>query len=158
MGTYTLTETNGPSGYTQTGVSCSVNGGDAVALVKNDAGKYVFPIAVQQNVVCEFQNDDIAPTLTLKKNVVNTGGGIQSATAWTLTAAKSGDAPVDQREGYEHRQRCLGHDEDGDGQGRRRIRPLGRRHRRLLAGNVVLQGRLGHRGCRHPRPRGERDV
>ncbi|QDZ15003.1 VWA domain-containing protein [Humibacter ginsenosidimutans] len=84
--TYALSE-QGPSGYTQTALTCSVNDGpftaDSAATVSLD------PL---QTVVCRFVNDDVAPTLSLVKQV---GGEVVPATNWTLTGAPaSGDSPT----------------------------------------------------------------
>ncbi|MCB9110715.1 MAG: sortase [Anaerolineales bacterium] len=77
-GTYTLTESGGPSGYTQTGLSCvgaaDANPADGLTLVAGET------------VTCTFTNDDIAPTLTLAKTVINDSGGSAVDTAWTLNA------------------------------------------------------------------------
>ncbi len=75
-GTYSLAET-GPAGYTQTSLTCSNSGTGNVISVTLTLG---------ENVTCTFVNDDIAPTLTLNKIVVNDNGGTTSNTAWTLTA------------------------------------------------------------------------
>ena len=56
VGNYVLTESGGPGGYIQTGVSCSVDGGAFAPLSKNAQGQYVFPVASGHNIVCEFQN------------------------------------------------------------------------------------------------------
>ena len=91
VGNYVLTESGGPGGYIQTGVSCSVDGGAFAPLSKNAQGQYVFPVASGHNIVCEFQNDDIAPKLTLKKIVDNKDGiGSHASTEWTLSAAGTG--------------------------------------------------------------------
>lgn len=64
-GTYTLTETNGPSGYAPTNLSCSgaTLNGNQITLVAGDVA------------TCTFTNDDVAPTLTLVKTVTNNNGG-----------------------------------------------------------------------------------
>lgn len=46
------------------------------------------------NVVCTFNNVDIAPKLTLEKKVVNTGGGIATADKWVLTATGEGSNAI----------------------------------------------------------------
>ncbi len=89
-GDYTLNETDGPAGYSWTHVACTVGDGPAQDLAKDDNGNYVVPVAAQENVVCTFYNDDIAPQLTLRKTVDNTGGGTQPSTAWTLSATGDG--------------------------------------------------------------------
>ena len=76
---YTLSESGGPSGYATTGIwSCT--GGTFVSPNK-------VTLASGNNVTCTIVNDDVAPTLTLVKNV---SGGSDPATAWTLSAAASG--------------------------------------------------------------------
>ncbi len=47
-------------------------------------------IGLGQDVTCTINNDDVAPSLTLKKIVVNDNGGSALASAWTLTATGSG--------------------------------------------------------------------
>ena len=56
-GDYAVSETDGPSGYTQTGISgaCDENGD--------------VTLAVGDDVTCTITNDDVAPKLTLKKHV-----------------------------------------------------------------------------------------
>jgi hypothetical protein len=63
---YTLSESGGPSGYSEGVWSCSGGGtqnGNQITLAPND------------NVTCEIVNNDIAPTLTLVKTIVNDDGG-----------------------------------------------------------------------------------
>lgn len=83
IGSYELTETNGPSGYVQTGLACT---GGALTAASGDDPASV-QVAAGADVVCTFTNNDVAPKLTLKKNVVNTGGGTNYATDWDLVAA-----------------------------------------------------------------------
>jgi LPXTG-site transpeptidase (sortase) family protein len=77
-GNYTLTETGGPAGYTQTGLTCS----GAADLNPNDG----LNIGVGETITCTFTNNDIAPTLTLVKDVTNNDGGTNVISDWTLTA------------------------------------------------------------------------
>ena len=82
-GTYTLAESNGPSGYTAGGWSCSINNtttvtGSSVTLTSGDVA------------VCTINNDDIGAQLKLVKHVVNDNGGTANASAWTLTASGTG--------------------------------------------------------------------
>ncbi|UOF14587.1 OmpA family protein [Lysobacter capsici] len=79
-GSYTLSETGGPAGYTAGTYSCVVNGGAAV--VNNTVA-----LAAGDNATCTINNDDRAATLTLVKTVTNDNGGSAVATAWTLEAA-----------------------------------------------------------------------
>ena len=75
---YTVGETGGPNGYTQTSIECT--SGDA-----SNSGTFL--LNEQQAWVCTITNDDIAPSLTLRKQV-NNGDGIGSATPsdFVLTA------------------------------------------------------------------------
>lgn len=71
--TYTLSE-SGPSEYSASSWSC--NGGaqvsDQITLSNGD------------DVICTIENDDIAPTLTLIKTVVNNNGGLLQASDFPL--------------------------------------------------------------------------
>ncbi|MFD1299963.1 hypothetical protein ACFQ4Q_25400, partial [Lysobacter gummosus] len=81
-GTYTLSETGGPAGYTAGAWACTGGGtltGDSLVL------------AGGEDVTCTINNDDRAATLTLVKTVTNDNGGTAVATAWTLGA----DGPTD---------------------------------------------------------------
>ena len=74
-GDYTLSETDGPAGYTTDGWTC-------------DGGKLngdVLTLAVEDDVTCTIINDDEPPPpgrLTLVKEVVNDNGGTAAATDW----------------------------------------------------------------------------
>ncbi|MBI3630791.1 MAG: hypothetical protein HY221_00425 [Candidatus Sungbacteria bacterium] len=79
-GTYALSESGGPSGYTPSAWSCTGTGsqvGDTIAL---DAG---------ESATCTITNDDVPALLTLVKLV---SGGDATATNWTLSA--SGSTPI----------------------------------------------------------------
>jgi hypothetical protein len=76
-GTYSLSESGGPNGYTQTSLTCSDSGDIQVTSVTLSAG---------ENVTCTFVNDDNAPSLTLTNEVINDNGGTADASEWTLTA------------------------------------------------------------------------
>ncbi|MEK7642426.1 MAG: hypothetical protein AAB392_01385 [Patescibacteria group bacterium] len=81
IGSYDLSETNGPTGYTPSAWVCtggSQNDGDTVTL------------AAGQNVTCVITNDDIAPKLHLRKVVVNDNGGLADEADFTLTADGTG--------------------------------------------------------------------
>jgi LPXTG-site transpeptidase (sortase) family protein len=80
-GIYTLIESGGPAGYTQTGLSCA--GAADIDLADG------LNLALGETVTCTFFNDDIAPTLTLEKTTTNDNGGTAVDTAWTLNAAGS---------------------------------------------------------------------
>jgi len=77
-GTYSLSETGGPTGYTGTW-SCIKNGGAPVA------GSSII-LDLGDTATCTVNNDDIAPQLTLRKKVTNDNGGTSLASAWTLSA------------------------------------------------------------------------
>ena len=82
-GDYTLTESGGPSGYTNLGWSCTGGtlNGNVVTLAVDDG-----------SVTCTVTNDDQAATLTLQKVVINDNGGGAVAADWTLSAA--GPTPI----------------------------------------------------------------
>ena len=75
-GTYALSESGVSSGYTASAWSCT--GG-------TQNGSNV-TIALGQTVTCTITNDDVAPSLTLNKVVVNDNGGLAPESAWSLTA------------------------------------------------------------------------
>jgi hypothetical protein len=82
-GTYTLSESGGPSGYTAAAWACSGTGaqnGNQITL------------ALGQSATCSITNDDDKPSLTLVKTVVNDNGGEAQATDWTLSAG--GPSPI----------------------------------------------------------------
>jgi uncharacterized repeat protein (TIGR01451 family) len=60
---YTVSESGGPAGYSQTSLSCKADG-DSTELGAT------FTLAANANVNCTITNTDVAPTLTLKKVVV----------------------------------------------------------------------------------------
>ena len=81
-GPYVVTET-GPSGYTQTGFSCTVDG-NATTTANNTIDVYA-----GKNYLCTVTNNDTQPTtgtLTLLKTVVNNNGGTAVDTDWDLEA------------------------------------------------------------------------
>lgn len=83
VGTYTLDETSGPSGYAEGTWDCGadhpVNGQNQITIALGD------------DVTCEIDNTAIAPKLTLLKKVENgSTGGTAVDTDWTLT----GTGPV----------------------------------------------------------------
>ncbi|KRA25639.1 hypothetical protein ASD65_15345 [Microbacterium sp. Root61] len=85
-GTYTLTETGQLAGYDLTNLECSTGG---TTLANNTV-----VVANGANVTCTFTNAAQKPTLTLEKQVVNTGGGTATADQWTLTATNGGNTPI----------------------------------------------------------------
>ncbi|WP_345801524.1 SpaA isopeptide-forming pilin-related protein [Microbacterium sp. AZCO] len=82
-GVYTLAESGGPTGYAQTDLACT--GGQFTPATGGTPASVA--VAAGADVVCTFRNDDIAPTLTLVKNVANNGVGVHGATEWTLSAS-----------------------------------------------------------------------
>ncbi len=90
-GTYTLSEANGPAGYTAGNWSCTAGTLTGSSLVLPNGA----------NATCTINNNDNAAHLTLVKTVTNDNGGTAKATDWTLTAAgptpitgKTGDASI----------------------------------------------------------------
>src|SRR5206468_8301175 len=82
-GSYTLSESGGPAGYTAGSFSCT----NGVAVT---AGQIT--LALNQSTVCAINNDDQTAHLKLVKTVTNDNGGTAAATAWTLSAA--GTTPI----------------------------------------------------------------
>lgn len=83
--TYTLSE-SGPAGYSQGTWECSGTGftqgtgADSNTITLNFGG----------DATCAVTNDDIAPTLTLIKNVINDNGGDATANQWMFAASGDG--------------------------------------------------------------------
>lgn len=75
-GTYTLSETANPPGYTSGSWICT--GGSQVG---NE-----ITLAVGEIVSCTITSDDDVPSLTLSKTVVNDHGGTAIAADWTISA------------------------------------------------------------------------
>ena len=79
-GTYSVSETGGPNGYTASfSGACDNNGSVTV-----QAG---------ESKTCTITNDDQAGTLTVIKHVVNNDGGTATASAWSIHV-KSGSSEV----------------------------------------------------------------
>lgn len=76
VGTYTLSESGGPTGYTTNGFGC--DGGTQV-------GRYL-TITEGDRVTCTILNTAAAPRLTLVKQVENNHGGTAGPRTWTLSA------------------------------------------------------------------------
>ena len=76
-GSYDLSESGGPAGYTASTWSCT--GGQTGTLAKVIVG-------LGDDITCTITNNDNAPKLTLNKVVVNDNGGTAAESAWTLTA------------------------------------------------------------------------
>ena len=83
--TYTLSESGGPSGYLASAYVCT-NG------VTVTSGQIT--LANGQTTVCTITNDDIAPSLTLDKIVMNDNGGLQPESAWTIKATGTVVSPT----------------------------------------------------------------
>ncbi len=71
-GTYNLSESGGPAGYAQTSLTCDNTPGQVTSVT----------LALDEDVTCTFVNNDIAPTLTLVKTVINDNGGIATAASF----------------------------------------------------------------------------
>ena len=92
-GTYTLTESGGPNGYTQTALSCVDEGGNSVVLT--GAGANEITLADTDNVTCTFTNDDVAPAVS--NGVINypdSGTGIHNGSLalldWSSSSLNTG--------------------------------------------------------------------
>ncbi|MGC5165997.1 prealbumin-like fold domain-containing protein [Luteimicrobium sp. DT211] len=75
-GTYTLSESGGPAGYSAGSWSCTAGTLTGASLV----------LGVGQSATCTLNNDDQPAQLTLVKTVTNDDGGTAAPTAWTLAA------------------------------------------------------------------------
>ncbi len=75
-GTYLLSESGGPSGYSAGTWSCTAGTLTGSSLV----------LANGEIATCTINNNDVQPSLTLVKTVTNDNGGTQALSAWTLTA------------------------------------------------------------------------
>src|SRR5439155_984602 len=82
-GTYTLSESGGPSGYTASGWSCT--GG-------SQNGNQI-TLAVGQSASCTITNDDIQPQLIVKKVVNNTNGGTKVSSDFTINVTGNAATP-----------------------------------------------------------------
>jgi len=81
--TYTLSET-GPSGYSPSAWVCTGGGTQNLAQIT---------LANGENVTCTITNDDIAPSLTVIKTVVNDNGGAKVASNFSITVTGTNVAP-----------------------------------------------------------------
>ena len=77
-GTYNLSESVGPDGYTAGSWVC------IGTYTQDDAD--TITLALGDDATCTITNDDIAPSLTLNKILVKDNGGGASEDDWTLTA------------------------------------------------------------------------
>ena len=86
-GTYSVTETGGPAGYTATfSGECAADG--------------TITLAAGDDKTCTVTNDDVAPKLTVIKHVVNDDGGTATAADFTMhvsDGANRGRFPGDER-------------------------------------------------------------
>jgi Prealbumin-like fold domain len=80
-GVYTLSEANGPAGYTASAWSCSAGTLDGNQLT----------LTLGQSATCTITNTQITH-LKLEKKITNDNGGTLAATDWTLSA--SGSTPI----------------------------------------------------------------
>ena len=78
VGSYVVSESDGPSGYSQTGISGDCNASGAVTL------------ALGESKTCTITNNDVAPTLTVIKHVVNDNGGSAVASSWSMHVQSGG--------------------------------------------------------------------
>ena len=76
-GTYTLSESGGPAGYTASTWSCTAGTLTGASLV----------LPLNTSATCTINNNDQQARLTLIKTVTNDNGGTAVPTAWTLAAA-----------------------------------------------------------------------
>ena len=77
VGTYTLSEFDGPDGYSASPWSCV--GGIF------DPGTSQLELAFGEAATCTIINDDIAPTLTVVKQVINDDGGTATVNDFSVT-------------------------------------------------------------------------
>ncbi len=77
-GTYTLSESGGPTGYTGGTYSCVKNGGSAV--ISNS-----ITLAAGDNATCTVNNNDNAAHLIVIKHVINDNGGTAVASNFSTT-------------------------------------------------------------------------
>lgn len=75
-GTYTLSESSGPAGYSASAWSCSNQDNDGQIVIN-----------LGDDITCTITNDDQPAHLTLIKTVTNDNGGLAQPTAWSLTAS-----------------------------------------------------------------------
>ncbi len=133
-GSYALSESGGPAGYTASAWSCSGGTLTGASVSVPNGG----------NVTCTITNTAIAPTLTLVKVVDNGNTGATTPpTAWTLTA--DGPSTISGATGSTDVT-------DATAQGGH-LRPLGVDHRWLLGLGLGVYGWCGHvRDLGHPGP------
>ena len=76
-GTYNMSESTGPAGYTASSWSCAGGSLNGSALT----------IALGESASCTLTNDDDGAGLTLINQVTNNNGGSAAPTDWTLSAS-----------------------------------------------------------------------
>ncbi|MFK4834629.1 hypothetical protein ACI3KY_02750 [Microbacterium sp. ZW T2_14] len=100
--TYTLTESSVP-GYQFQKLQQLVGGSwvdvlanaDPAGFPRKDGnGNWLIQVAGLDTPVYRFVNDDVAPKLTLLKEVVNNNGGVAVKTDWTLSATTPGGPSI----------------------------------------------------------------
>ena len=79
-GTYTLSESGSPSGYSASDWTCSNN-----VTVSN----HQITLANGQTTVCNITNSDVAPQLTVIKHVINDNSGTSDASDFTINVSGS---------------------------------------------------------------------
>jgi len=88
-GTYTLSESGGPAGYTASAWVCLDAAGAPVTVTDG-----AVTLAMNQHVTCTITNDDQTAHLTLDKILVNDNGGTAAVTDWTLSATGTPETPA----------------------------------------------------------------
>ncbi len=78
-GSYVLSESGGPEGYTASAWSCTGGTLTGASVSVPNGG----------NVTCTITNTAQQASLTLVKTVTNNNGGTAVATAWTLTRQRT---------------------------------------------------------------------
>lgn len=88
IGTYTLSESAGPTGYVASNYSCVKNGGAAVE------GNSI-TLAAGDNATCTINNDDQSGALIVKKIVVNDNGGTKVAADFKFSVDGGAETPFE---------------------------------------------------------------
>ena len=79
---YSLSESATPAGYSASSWVCDSSYGTLTGGA--------ITLALGDDVTCRITNNDVAPKLTLIKNVLNDSGGTAAATAWTFSTGGTG--------------------------------------------------------------------
>jgi hypothetical protein len=77
-GTYNLSESAGPTGYSMTSLTCSDSGAAQVTSVT---------LSLDEDVTCTFVNNDVSPRLIVIKHVINDNGGTSVAGDFTMNVS-----------------------------------------------------------------------